>query len=53
MNKYKVMDQVEEGYVMLFPSFMLHAAGPCTKQRITVAFDIVCQYKNNKPLVFY
>jgi hypothetical protein len=53
MNKYKVMDMVPEGYVMLFPSFMLHAAGPCTKQRISIAFDIACDYHSNKPLVFY
>jgi hypothetical protein len=53
MNKYKVMDDIQEGYVMLFPSFMLHAAGPCIKQRVCIAFDITCEYKNNKPLVFY
>jgi hypothetical protein len=53
MNKYKVMDQCVEGDVMIFPSFMLHAANVCTKRRVCIAFDITCEYKQNKPLIFF
>ena len=42
MNKNKTMDEVTEGHVMIFPSFLLHYAQPSVKNRIIISFDVIC-----------
>ena len=50
MNQHKVMDNVVEGDVMIFPSFMQHCADVCTKNRIIVSFDVISEFERT-PLV--
>jgi len=40
----KVMNEVREGYIVLFPSHLLHYVMPCTKNRITISFNIECEF---------
>jgi hypothetical protein len=44
MNQQQKMDMVNEGDVMIFPSFLEHSFDPCTKDRIIFAFDVVSNY---------
>lgn len=37
-------DNFEEGTVIIFPSCLLHLVKPCEKTRVTVSFNIGCQY---------
>lgn len=39
----KRLVEAEEGCVILFPSHLLHYVLPCSKPRITVAFNIFCE----------
>ena len=50
MNQHKVMDNVVEGDVMIFTSFMQHCADVCTKNRIIVSFDVISEFERT-PLV--
>ena len=50
MNQHKVMDNVVEGDVMIFPSFMQHCGDVCTKNRIIVSFDVISEFERT-PLV--
>ena len=50
MNKNKTMDEVTEGHVMIFPSFLLHYAQPSIKNRIIISFDVICHYERT-PLI--
>ena len=50
MNKNKTMDEVTEGHVMIFPSFLLHYAQPSVKNRIIISFDVICHYERT-PLI--
>ena len=50
MNQFKVMDNVTEGNVIIFPSFMRHCGDSCTKNRMIVSFDVVSEYERS-PLV--
>ena len=45
MNQNKTIDFLSEGYVMIFPSFLLHYAQPSIKNRIVISFDVICHYK--------
>jgi len=51
MDQTKTMDEVGEGYVMLFPSFLQHCAQPSVNNRIIVSFDVICHY-DRTPLMF-
>ena len=50
MNKNKTMDEVTEGHVMIFPSFLLHYAQPSIKNRIIISFDVICHFERT-PLI--
>lgn len=50
MNQNKIMDEVSEGHVMIFPSFILHYAKPSIKNRIIISFDVICHY-DKSPLI--
>ena len=50
LNESKTMDEVTEGHVMIFPSFLLHYAKPSIKNRIIIAFDVICHY-DRSPLI--
>ena len=44
MNQYKMMDQIHEGCVMIFPSFLQHCAESCSENRIVISYDIISEY---------
>jgi hypothetical protein len=44
MNQQKVLEEAKEGDVMIFPSFMEHSFHPGTKNRITIAFDVLAHH---------
>ena len=47
MDQTKTMDEVGEGCVMIFPSFLQHCAQPSVKNRIIVSFDVICHYERS------
>lgn len=43
-NNTKVMDEVEEGDVIIFPSTLLHYVNPVPANKITVSYNIGCLF---------
>jgi hypothetical protein len=46
MDVYKETTEIEEGNIILFPSHLPHEAKGTKKDRITISFDIKCNFKN-------
>lgn len=43
-NYEHTTENLEEGTVLIFPSSLLHMVKPCEDQRVTISFNIKCQY---------
>jgi predicted 2-oxoglutarate/Fe(II)-dependent dioxygenase YbiX len=41
----KQLTEAKEGDIILFPSNLLHYVLPCEKERVTIAFNIDCEFK--------
>ena len=45
IKEAKQLTEVKEGDIVLFPSNLLHYVLPCEKERVTIAFNIDCEFK--------
>jgi hypothetical protein len=44
-KEVKQLTEAKEGDIVLFPSSLLHYVLPCEKERVTIAFNIDCEFK--------